>query len=123
MRKIYYALAVVMSFFGVSAAFADCRTTPVNYSFSANAEMSADGVTAENGFCRISFSSSQGFYTDVNITKKPKNGKLVQINVTTFEYRTNPNFKGKDQFTFEACGASRTGSKGCAIVTFNMATP
>ena len=120
-----FLLILALFFVGVStqSAFAECRTTPITYSFTANAVLSADGVTSETGFCRITFWTNQGVYTDVSIAKKPQNGKLVQVNTTTYEYKTNPNFKGKDQFTLQACGTARYGGEGCAMVTFNMQTP
>ena len=71
MKKFYLMLAVLLGVCGAESAFAACRITPITYSFSADAVLNADGVLSESGFCRITFWTNQGVYTDVSVAKNP----------------------------------------------------
>ena len=78
-------------------------------------EGQTDGTT-----CSHRHSTGRSTYTDSYIVKAPKHGKLVQINVTSFDYTPDLNFKGHDSYSIKLCGTSNTNQKGCATINYEF---
>ena len=118
MRHLIILCSLFFVLFSVQQASAGCRTTPLRFSFDSNAETSAEASVTGDGSCRLNFRAIQGMYEDSSILKKPRNGTLRQINITSFFYKANAGFKGKDDFTLKLCGTRKTGSSGCVTANY-----
>ena len=53
-----------------------------------------------------------------SIAKKPANGTLKRLDVSTYEYTAKAGYKGPDTFAVQATGTGPTGS-GTSIITMN----
>ena len=120
MKRFFPVLLALVVITQIQSASAGCRTTPIRFNFDANSETTSEGVVTEDGFCRLTFWTTAGSFTESDILKKPHNGTLKQINVSTFAYQAKSNFKGKDDFTFKLCGVKRIGGGGCVTAAFAM---
>ena len=120
MIRFLMIFITLITTFSTQNAFAGCKSTPVVFNFDANAETSSEGVITGNGFCRIVLWPNSGIINDSTIVKKPRNGKLENTNISTFEYQAKPNFKGNDDLAVKICGSGRSGGGGCATISFSF---
>ena len=110
-----YVFAFVSALLSASFAHADCRTIPYTFNFSANPILETEGIS-DGATCTIRFSTRGNVaYTDSSIVRKPKNGNLEHINITSFDYSPKKGFKGIDDYTIKVCS-----EKGCATITYKI---
>lgn len=81
-----------------------------------NAEMEVQMMVASGKDCRLHFPLNDKTVVDVNqITMHPHYGGVRVDGTSGAYYRSNPGYRGPDQFAFAFCG--REGGKtGCAKV-------
>ena len=60
----------------------------------------------------------RGTVSSSEIFKKPAYGKLKKVNLTTYEYKAKPKYKGSDSFAIKATGQGPTAS-GTSVITVN----
>ncbi len=115
MKIAINAFVFGMVLLSANSAYADCRSIPYNFNFSANPILEAESVT-DGATCTNRFSTRGNVaYTDSSIVRKPKNGNLEHINITSFDYTPKKGFKGKDDYTIKVCS-----DKGCATITYKI---
>ena len=119
MALIRLAAMSVLGIFLSSSAFADCQTVPVDFAIASNPTLSTGGVT-DGSSCPHRFTSKRLTYTDSNIEKQAKNGKVIKENLTSFKYTPNKGFKGKDTYTLKLCGYNASNQNGCVTINYEI---
>jgi hypothetical protein len=80
-------------------------------------------MTAVSGQpCSKTFNTN-GYMTfeSIRITVRPKHGSATTSNDYSIVYRSNPGFKGRDQFTVALGGVSRHGKRGTSNIRVEVA--
>jgi hypothetical protein len=57
-----------------------------------------------------------GTVSSSDVSQKPVHGKLKRIDISTYEYRAKPKYKGSDTFAIKATGQGPTTS-GTSVIT------
>ena len=112
------ALALIVlapSLMSVSLARAasDCSMSATLADWGENSTSDIDVVSG--GSCRFPF-RMHGTVSSSDISQKPVHGKLKRLNVSTYEYRAKPKYKGSDTFAIKATGQGPTAS-GTSVIT------
>ena len=108
----YFLMIFMALFLSLSAqpAIADCVIEP----YSSYAKTKVEGIT-DGSTCKIRFSSNRYQFTESEILKKPKHGILDHINVYSFDYMPNKNFKGVDEYDLKVCT-----QLGCSVFSYKI---
>jgi hypothetical protein len=100
------------------AAGAECVVYRHAVAFNADSEVR---MIVESGKdCRVSFPLAEKTRVDSNeITAKPRYGGVRVHGTSGAYYRSNPGYRGPDQFAFSFCGAD-AGKTACADVVVKV---
>ena len=110
MTRFLIVLTMMLLGVSVQTAMADCMIEPSSSSGKTKVEGLTDGST-----CRMRFSSNRYQFTESEIVKKPKHGTLDHINVYSFDYTPNKNFKGVDDYDLRVCT-----QHGCSVFSYKI---
>ena len=72
---------------------------------------------ASGGSCVFSVNIT-GEILSSSVSQNPAHGTLQQVNLTSFGYKSQAGYRGRDTFSVQAAGTSRQGS-GPSIITIN----
>jgi hypothetical protein len=101
-----------------SAAGAECVV--YRYPIGFNADSEARMIVESGKDCRVSFPLAEKMRVDSNeITAKPRYGGVRVHGTSGAYYRSNPGYRGPDQFAFSVCRAD-AGKTTCADVVVKV---
>jgi hypothetical protein len=96
---------------------AECIVVGSPTTFGANMNGSFEVQAGDS--CHYAF-NLRGAVASSKILTPAKNGTVRMLDLTSFEYRAHPGYRGTDSFAIEATGESQTG-KGTSILMMNVA--
>jgi hypothetical protein len=110
-------LVLAAAFIAGSSFSADARECVIyRNAIAFNAEMEVQMLATSGKDCRLHFPLSDKTVIDVNqITVHPHYGGVRVDGTSGAYYRSNPGYRGPDQFAFAFCGRE-SGITGCATV-------
>jgi hypothetical protein len=100
-----------------SVQAAECIVVGSPTTFGANMNGSFEVEAGES--CHYAF-NLRGAVASSKILTPARNGTVRMLNLTSFEYRPHPGYRGADSFAIEATGESQTG-KGTSILLMSVA--
>ena len=119
MKKIFFICLIYFLSLKLSVAGCNWISSNRDWILESNPVVTSVGET-DGATCSHRYTTGRSSYTDSFIVKAPKNGKLVQINVSSFDYTPNINFKGHDSYSIKLCGTTNTNQKGCATINYEF---
>jgi hypothetical protein len=119
MKKYIFICGIY--FILLKPCIAECKWVTENNAWiiETNPAVKSIGVT-DGAVCSHRYVTGRSSYTASYILKAPKNGKLIQLNVSSFDYTPNEKFKGHDSYIIKICGTSNLNEKGCATITYEF---
>jgi hypothetical protein len=100
-----------------SAEAGECIVVGSQATFGANMNGSFEVDAGES--CHYAF-NLRGAVESSKVVTPARNGTVRMLNLTSFEYRALPGYRGPDSFAIEATGESQTG-KGTSILNMSVA--
>ena len=119
-RQIVFLAAAVVIFSMAQAPSAEadeCLVVGSPATFGAN--MNGSFEVDAGGSCHYAF-NLRGAVASSKILTPARNGTVRMLDLTSFEYRAHPGYRGPDSFAIEARGESQTG-KGISVLNMSVA--
>jgi hypothetical protein len=115
------ALAIIIAtptlvFLSSAEAASECPTTGTLSGWGVNS--TGYFSIASGGACLFPIRMDGAVHSS-SISQKPAHGSLKMLNISTFEYKAAPGYKGSDSFAIRATGKGPT-SSGTSVVTMNV---
>jgi hypothetical protein len=116
-RTIVTAIATIASLASLTPVRADeCIVVGSPTTFGADMNGTFEVDAGES--CHYAF-RLRGAVESSRILTPAKNGTVRMLNLTSFEYRPHPGYRGTDSFAIEASGESQTG-KGASVLNMTV---
>jgi len=112
------AIVVIGSLTYLASAEADeCLVVGSPATF--GADMNGSFEVEAGDACHYAF-RLRGTVDSSEVVTPAKNGTVRMLNLTSFEYRAHPGYRGPDSFAIEVTGESQTG-KGTSVLNMSVA--
>jgi hypothetical protein len=120
LRIMISALSGALLMAGAAGPAAGAECVVYRYPIVFNADSEARMIVESGKDCRVSFPLTEKMRVDSNeITAKPRYGGVRVHGTSGAYYRSNPGYRGPDQFAFSVCRAD-AGKTTCADVVVKV---